>query len=296
MTSPTGSRPPHPALRGTPLGFAHRGWTPLSAGGSEPDGPPDRTPDGTPDGKPAEAAPHRHVWENTLEAFAAALELGLTHLETDVQATADGVAVVLHDPDLARTTGRAVPVQAMTWAELAGVRVAGLHPVPRVEAVLEAFPGAVLNIDVKDARAVRALADAVRRAGAEDRTVVASFDGRRSRAVQLLAPGVARSAGMAASAGARLAAALERLSAPLGRSLLVRAAGGADALQVPEHAGRLRVVTPRLLRLAHDVGLQVHVWTVDDAGDMDRLLDLGVDGLMSDRADLLSQVLSRRAG
>ena len=89
---------------------------------------------------------------------------------------------------------------------------------------------------------------------------------------------------------------LERVSAPLGRALLVRTAHGADALQLPEHAGRLRVVTPRLLRLAHDVGLQVHVWTVDDPADMDRLLDLGVDGLMSDRADLLSQVLARRAG
>lgn len=263
----------HPALRGAPLGFAHRGWTP--AGSVE----------GT-----------AHAWENTLEAFAAALDLGITHLETDVQTTADGVAVVLHDPDLARTTGRAVPVRALTWAELREVRVAGAHRVPRVEELLEAFPGAVLNIDVKDARAVRPLAAAVAAAGAQERTVVASFDGRRARAVQVLVPGVARSAGMAASGGARLAASLDRLSAPVGRLLLERATAGADALQLPERAGRLRVVTPRLLRLAHDVGLQVHVWTVDDPADMDRLLDLGVDGLMSDRADLLSAVLRRRAG
>ncbi len=266
-------RETHPALQGPPLGFAHRGWTPPHAGQER-----------------------AHAWENTLEAFAAALDLGLTHLETDVQATSDGVAVVMHDPDLARTAGRAVPMSAVTWAELADVRVAGLHRVPRVEELLDAFPEAVLNIDVKDARAVRPLAEAVRRAGAQDRTVVASFDGRRARAVQVLAPGVARSAGMAASGGARLAATLERLSAPLGRALLARATGGADALQVPEHAGRVRVVTPRLLRLAHEVGLQVHVWTVDDADSMTRLLDLGVDGLMSDRADVLSAVLHRRAG
>ena len=263
----------HPALRGAPLGFAHRGWTPAHAGTGR-----------------------AHAWENTLEAFAAALDLGITHLETDVQTTSDGVAVVLHDPDLARTTGRAVPVSSITWPELSDVRVAGLHRVPRVEEVLDAFPEAVLNIDVKDARAVRPLAAALRRADAQDRTLVASFDGRRARAVQVLVPGVARSAGMAATGGARLAAALERLSAPLGRHLLERATAGADALQVPEHAGRLRVVTPRLLRLAHDIGLQVHVWTVDDPDDMDRLLDLGVDGLMSDRADVLSAVLRRRAG
>ena len=266
-----------PPCAGAPLGFAHRGWTPRPAGADAD-------------------APHAHAWENTLEAFAAALDLGITHLETDVQGTRDGVAVVVHDPDLARTTGRAVPVSAVTWAELADVRVAGLHRVPRVEEVLDAFPEAVLNIDVKDARAVRPLAEAVRRAGAQERTVVASFDGRRARAVQVLAPGVARSAGMASSGGARLASALEQVSAPLGRRLLQAAARGADALQLPERAGRLRVVTPRLLRLAHDVGLQVHVWTVDDPADMDRLLDLGVDGLMSDRADLLSAVLRRRAG
>lgn len=262
----------HPALRGTPLGFAHRGWTPARDGG------------------------RAHAWENTLEAFAAALDLGITHLETDVQATSDGVAVVMHDPDLARTTGRAVPLSAVTWAELSDVRVAGLHRVPRVDELLDAFPEAVLNIDVKDARAVRPLADALRRAGAQERTVVASFDGRRARAVQVLTPGVARSAGMAASGGARLASALERVSAPLGRRLLERTTRGADALQLPEHAGRLRVVTPRLLALSHDVGLQVHVWTVDEADDMERLLDLGVDGLMSDRADVLSRVLRRRAG
>ena len=263
----------HPALRGVPLGFAHRGWTPAEAG-------------------PGPA----HAWENTLEAFAAALALGITHLETDVQTTADGVAVVLHDPDLARTTGRAVPVRALTWAELREVRVAGAHRVPRVEELLEAFPAAVLNIDVKDAAAVRPLAAALAGARAQDRTVVASFDGRRARAVQDLVPGVARSAGMAASGGARLAAAVGRLSAPAARRLLRQAAAGADALQLPEHAGRLRVVTPRLLALAHEVGLQVHVWTVDEMSEMDRLLDLGVDGLMSDRADVLSAVLRRRAG
>ncbi len=261
----------HPALRGTPLGFAHRGFTPPGSGAGD-----------------------AHAWENTLVAFGHALELGLRHLETDVHATADGVAVVLHDPDLARTTGRRTPVGRLTWAELDDVRVAGAHRVPRIEEVLEAFPQAVLNIDVKDPRAVRPLAEAVLAAGAGDRVLVASFDGRRARAVQHLAPDVARSAGMAASAGARLAAALERVSARLGRRLLVQAAGGADALQLPERAGRLDVVTPRLVHLAHEVGLQVHVWTVDDPADMERLLDLGVDGLMSDRADLLSQVLARR--
>lgn len=266
---------PHPALRGAPIGFAHRGFTPGRGGGDAGPG---------------------HAWENTLEAFAAALDLGLRHLETDVHATADGVAVVMHDPDLARTAGRAVPLSSVTWPDLADVRVSGLHRVPRVEEVLDAFPDAVLNIDVKDPRAVRPLAAAVTAAGAQERVVVASFDGRRARAVQRLAPGVARSAGMVASAGVRLASALGRVPRAAGRVLVARAAAGADALQLPEHHGRWRVVTPELVAAAHDVGVQVHVWTVDDPTDMERLLDLGVDGLMSDRADLLTQVLARRAG
>lgn len=272
---PGPGRRPHPALRGAPIGFAHRGFTP---------------------GQDRAGAVPGHAWENTLEAFAAALDLGLQHLETDVHATTDGVAVVMHDPDLARTAGRAAPLSTLTWSELADVRVAGLHRVPRVEEVLDAFPEAVLNIDVKDPRAVRPLAAAIRSAGAQDRVVVASFDGRRARAVQRLVPGVARSAGIAASTAVRLASALRRVPRAAGRVLVARAAGGADALQLPEHHGRWRVVTPGLVAAAHDVGLQVHVWTVDDPADMDRLLDLGVDGLMSDRADLLTQVLRRRAG
>jgi len=266
------SRVTHPALVGVPLGFAHRGFTPADRGNGG------------------------HAWENTLQAFQAALDLGLDHLETDVRATSDGVAVVMHDADLSRTTGRATPVSQATWEDVRQVRVAGAHPVPRLEEVLAAFPGAVLNIDVKDPRAVRPLAGVLSRTGSGERVVVAAFDGRRARAVQRLCPDVARSAGMAGSAGARLAAGVERVSTRLGRLLLARAADGADALQLPEHYGRLTVVTPRLVELAHDVGIQVHVWTVDDPVDMDRLLDLGVDGLMSDRADLLSQVLARRAG
>jgi glycerophosphoryl diester phosphodiesterase len=269
-------RETHPALRGRPIGFAHRGFTPASS--------------------PPGAGAHLHAWENTIEAFRAAMDLGLRHLETDVHATVDGVPVFLHDPDLSRTAGRDVAVSTVTWAELAEVRVAGQYAVPRVEEVLQALPEAVLNIDVKDPRAVRPLAAAIAGAGAQERVLVASFDGRRARAVQRLVPGVARSAGMVGSAAARLSAAVDRVSRRLGQSMLLRAAAGADALQLPERAGRLRVVTPRLVSLAHDVGVQVHVWTVDDPADMERLLDLGVDGLMSDRADLLSQVLSRRAG
>ncbi|WP_336921249.1 glycerophosphodiester phosphodiesterase family protein [Aquipuribacter sp. SD81] len=262
---------PHPALAGVPLGFAHRGHT-----------PDEHRTDG------------RHAWENTVAAFRAAVDLGLTHLETDVHATADGVAVVLHDPDLRRTTGTPGLVHELTWSAVSRYRVAGLHAVPRVEEVLEALPGTVLNVDVKTARAAAPLAAAVRGAAAQDRVVVAAFDGRRARAVQRAVPGVARSAGTASVAAARLAVGLARVRPAVARRAVGAVLRGADALQVPEHARGVRVVTPLLLDVVHDVGAQVHVWTVDDPADMHRLLDLGVDGLMSDRADVLARVLGER--
>lgn len=262
----------HRALRGAPIAFAHRGFTPPAPG---------RAP---------------HAWENSLQGFRAATALGIRHIETDCHLTADGVVVLLHDPDLARTTGSALSAGTSTWAELSAVVGADGCTVPRLDDVLASLPDTVLNIDCKDPRAVAPLARTVREAGAEDRVVVAAFDGRRSAAVQRLAPGVARSLGMAGTAAARLAAAVTTVAPAPARSLLRRVAVDADALQVPEHHGRLRVLTPRLVDLAHDVGLQVHVWTVDEPRDMHRLLDLGVDGLISDRVDLLVGVLRDRAG
>jgi glycerophosphoryl diester phosphodiesterase len=265
------SRDVHPALAGRPLGFAHRGFTPEEhrAGGA-------------------------HAWENTVAAFRAAVDLGLTHLETDVHVTADEVAVVLHDPDLRRTTGHPGLVHELRWADLARYRVAGLHAVPRVEEVLEALPDVVLNVDVKRGRAARPLGLAVRAARAEHRVVVAAFDGRRARAAQRVAPGVARSAGTVSVAATRLAVELARASPAAARAAVRAGLAGADALQVPLRAGGVDVVTPRLLDVVHEVGAQVHVWTVDDATEMHRLLDLGVDGVMSDRADVLARVLHER--
>ena len=262
----------HLALQGAPLPFAHRGFTPPAAGRGA------------------------HAWENTLEGFEAARALGVRHIETDCQLTSDGVAVLLHDADLRRTTGLAAPVGSLTWDEVARAVGADGHRVPRLDVVLDRLDGTVLNIDCKDPLAVGPLAACVVAAGAEDRVVVASFDGRRSAAVQRQAPGVARSLGMAGTAAARLSAAVAGVGHRPARALLRRVASGADALQVPERHGRLRVLTPRLVDLAHDVGLQVHVWTVDEPDDMHRLLDLGVDGIISDRVDVLVRVLGDRAG
>jgi glycerophosphoryl diester phosphodiesterase len=224
--------------------------------------------------------------ENTAEAFGRAIALGYRYLETDVHATADGVPVVLHDPDLARVTGSAGLVAHLRWADLAAVRVGGAGAVPRLDDVLAAWPHARFNIDVKvDAAAVPAV-DAVRRVGAEERVLLAAFhDARLTRLRALAGPRVVTSLGRRAVA---------RLRAASLAGLPFRPHPSAVAAQVPVRHGPIRVVDRRLLACAHHAGLQVHVWTIDEPDEMRRLLDLGVDGIMSDRIETLRDVFAQR--
>lgn len=244
-------------LAGFPLGFAHRGFAP--------------------DGE-----------ENTIKAFAAATSLGFGYLETDVHATSDGVLVAFHDADLARLTGDPRSISECTAAELSTLTVAG-EPIPTFDQLLETFPDAHFNVDVKERRAAAPLARAIQQHGARNRVLVGSFNGGRRRAVtRLLGPGpdVATSPGVL---GVGLATALGSFI-PYPRALL----GDFAALQVPERQGIVPVVGEKFIAHAHAAGLQVHVWVIDQAPDMHRLLDLGVDGIMSDHADVLAAVLTER--
>lgn len=229
--------------------------------------------------------------ENSMAAFAAARELGLDHVETDAHATRDGVAVALHDTHLDRTTDGRGAVAELTWAQVADARIGGTEPVPRLEDLLGEWPDLAVNIDVKSPAAVGPTAAAIERTRAHDRVLVTSFSTeRRRRTVAALSRPVSTSAGRSEIV-AFLAAAT--LPAPAARAAARRALHDVDCLQIPERAG-LPVVTRRTIALAHAVGRQVHVWTVDQVADMHRLLDLGVDGLVTNRADLLREVLMTR--
>lgn len=226
--------------------------------------------------------------ENTLDAFDAALVAGASHLETDVHSTRDGVAVLVHDPEVV-DRGTRIPIADLTWAELGAIDLGTGERVPTMAEALAAFPEGRFNIDIKDSRAVGPTADAVRAAGAVDRVLITSFsESRRRRAVQLL-PGVATS-----SSSARFVAALAATKARITPG--VRAAlRGMDAVQVPERYAGIRVITPRSVSMLHDVGVEVHVWTVNDAASMRRLLALGVDGLVTDRTDIAVSVIQNTA-
>jgi glycerophosphoryl diester phosphodiesterase len=234
----------------------------------------------------------RNGLENSMAAFSAAVDLGLSYLETDVHATSDGVLLAFHDDKLDRVTDRTGRITELPWSVVREARIGGVEPIPRLEDVLGAWADVKVNIDVKERPAIRPLVDVIRRTAALDRVCVASFSGARRAAVRrALGPRLATSLGPVRVAGWRLGG---WLPGPLGAAAVRFGVDGAAAAQVPQRAGPLTVVTPGSVARAHAAGIQVHVWTIDAPADMHRLLDLGVDGLITDRADLLREVLVAR--
>ncbi|MES5822136.1 glycerophosphodiester phosphodiesterase [Streptomyces sp. RG80] len=223
--------------------------------------------------------------ENTLLQFRRAIETGYRYLETDVHATADGKLVAFHDATLDRLTDGAGRIADQPWSDVRHARVAGKEPVPLFEELLETFPEARWNVDLKAESALHPLLELIERTGTWDRICVGSFSEARVVRAQLLAgPRLATSYGTRGVLNLRL------------RSWGVPAAlrSSAVAAQVPEAQNGIQVVDHRFVRAAHARGLQVHVWTINDPDAMHRLLDLGVDGIMTDHIDTLRKVMEDR--
>jgi glycerophosphoryl diester phosphodiesterase len=232
--------------------------------------------------------------ENSMPAFQHAVDLGYRYLETDVNATADGVPLAFHDRTLDRVTDRAGRIARLPYAEVAKARIRGVEPIPSLEDVLGSWPDVRVNIDVKDESAIGPLMTALHRTQAWHRVCVTSFSTRRLVQVRTrirLFTGV----DVCTSLGPRGVVALRAKSygGPLAR-LIRPAASEVACAQVPYAVGRTPFVTRAFLGQAHDLGLQVHAWTVNDRAEMARLLDLGVDGIMSDDIEALREVLITR--
>lgn len=216
-----------------------------------------------------------------MPAFAGAVELGYRYVETDVHVTADDVVVAFHDPDLQRTCGRPGRIEDLTWEQLRQARVAGVAPIPRLADLLEEWPDLRVNIDCKSDRAAEPLALELERTASMDRVCVASFsDARLRRLRRRLGPGLCSAAGPQELAYLWLTG---------------RRPASALTVQVPPRHGRLTLVGTRFVRRVHRAGLALHVWTIDDPMEMARLLDLGVDGIMTDRPAVLRDVLQARS-
>jgi glycerophosphoryl diester phosphodiesterase len=228
------------------------------------------------------------VPENTIASFQAAVDAGAIYLETDAHATADGIAVLVHDPEI-MVDGVTRQVRDLTLSALRRLDLGGGCRVPTLAGALVTFPTARFNIDIKSEQAAGPVARAVLAEGAADRVLLTSFDeGRRARAASSV-PGVVSSA-----SSKRFSRAF--LGARIGSAALVRAVlGDIRCVQIPERHRNMRLVTRRTVQVLHRAGVEVHVWTVNSPDDMHRLLDLGVDGIITDRADLaLSLVAERR--
>jgi glycerophosphoryl diester phosphodiesterase len=224
------------------------------------------------------------VPENTLPAFAHAVGLGYRYVETDVHLTADGVLLAFHDDVLDRVTDRTGVVAELPWAEVREARVDGTEPIPLLEDLLTTWPELRVNIDPKHDAAVDPLVEVLRRTGAVDRVCVGSFSDDRIARVQQALPGVCTSLGPVGSLQLGLAAAGDTSIGAL----------PSPCAQLPPSYGDTTVVTAELVAEAHRRGIQVHVWTIDDPAEMAALLDLGADGIMTDRPAVLKDVLAAR--
>lgn len=233
--------------------------------------------------------------ENTLESFRHAVKLGYHYLETDVHATRDGVLLAFHDEVLDRVTDQVGRISELTASQIARSLIGGRHAVPTMSELLEELPDARFNIDIKSESATHPLVAMIDRHGAHDRVCVGSFSASRMATFRRLTDGQVATSATPVEVAALRAAPFAALVRRRDHGPGLRSGRGRPAvLQVPHRRGRLTVVTPGLVHRAHAAGLHVHVWTVDEPQEMRELLDIGVDGLITDRTDLLRDVLVGR--
>lgn len=245
--------------------------------------------------------------ENTLEGFAAALEAGAQILESDVHVSRDGVPILLHDPDLGRVTNGAGGAAELDWSEIAsldaGHRFDGAEDetpadpaafrgrgfaIPSLEQAFERFPNARFNLEVKchDAAAIQATLDLVARYDRADRTLLAAGEDAIMRDLRAAVADHAVAPAMGASLGEIVAS----ISSALGRGEMP---AGVMALQIPAEFGGAPLATPELVEHAHAHGVAVHVWTINALAEIERLLDLGVDGIVTDHPGRMADWLER---
>jgi glycerophosphoryl diester phosphodiesterase len=219
--------------------------------------------------------------ENSMLAFQRAIDFGYHYLETDVRVTADGVALAFHDATLDRVTDRTGRLDQLRWDEVRRARIRGREPIPLLAEVLTTWPAVRVNLDVKSQAVIGPAVEVIKRTGAADRVCIGAFSTKRIAAMrQALGPDLCTAFGPGAVVSLRVA-----------RRARTR---GASCVQAPAYVRDRPFVHAPFVAAVHARGLPLHVYTVNDQSEMTRLLDLGVDGLMTDRADVLRDVLRER--
>ena len=222
--------------------------------------------------------------ENTIPAFRRAVEAGATHIESDIQVTADGVPVLFHDNTLLRVAGIDRAINQIDMAEVKQIKLMHGGTIPTLESALQEVPHALFNLDFKSEEAPKAGAAVILEQKAQERILVASFsESRRSAAAMLLPES-------ATSASGEMAA-LARLTSMFGHFGLKQAVSGVQALQLPTRSGPFRFDSARFISALADLGVETHFWTINDPAEMKRLVALGAAGIVTDRADLAVRAL-----
>lgn len=227
--------------------------------------------------------------ENTMAAFEAAVNLGYRYVETDVHLTRDGVLIAFHDDLLDLVTDRTGKIAQLDWNFVKNARVHGKEPIPLLNEILSAWPDLCINIDPKSDTAVQAAIDEVKCHNAENRVCFGSFSGERLKKIRKsFGNNVCTSMGPLEVLKLRLA------SLPFSAISRLAQNSPAQCAQVPTHQWGIRIIDNAFIETAHSIGQKVHVWTINEEKEMHRLLDLGVDGIMTDNAALLKAVFIAR--
>lgn len=222
--------------------------------------------------------------ENSIPAFQASVDLGYRFVETDVHATRDGYLVAFHDEHLDRVTDATGAIADLNWDEVRRARIGGIEPIPLLEEVLTTWPTLHVNIDPKADASVEPLVAVIRKTASIDRVCIGSFSDKRLAALRSTL-----GSSLCTATGPKDIAKLRGASwhLPLGNAPV-------GCAQVPRRAKGVTIVDEKFIATAHDRGIQVHVWTIDEPAEMHELLDMGVDGIMTDRPTVLRDVLIDR--
>lgn len=229
--------------------------------------------------------------ENSRTAFEAMQDAGFRYIETDAQVTSDGVAVIFHDPHLERTSDGTGELSSYTWEQLQQMRVGDGRPLMRVDEALRDFPETIFNIDIKAEGALEPVLNAIEQTGAQGRVCLASFNSARLKRARQAMPSVATSIGNAEAVGLYMRAQLPRLVRSLLPAFGAKYGGSVQAAQLPLTFKGIFVITPKLIKAAHESGLAVHAWTVNDVETASRLIDWGIDGIVTDCPQAMRQEL-----
>lgn len=222
--------------------------------------------------------------ENTFEAFQHSSDMGFVYMETDVQSTKDGYVVIFHDANLKRMAGLNKKVKDLTLEEIKSIDLIDGGKIPLLSETLENFPDLKFNIDIKTEDAVEEAVKIILSMNCLDRTCLASFSSKRLKKIRFLA-----GSGVCSSSGQM------DIFRMVCRSygINIKSSDG-DCAQIPRKQWGIPILTDRFLKIAHEENKFVHIWTIDDKTEMLELIDLGVDGLMTDKPSILKQAMIER--